>query len=96
MLVQQQKKRRRPRKNTINADEVAAAFVYSVAKTTQNKIRPRPITQATEIITRLLRTGARTFESVVCAECDKIPTHHRCMLEVKVGGFMDGTKQICG
>ena len=96
MLVQQKQKRGRPRENTINADEAAAAFANSVAKPTQNKTRPCPITQLTEKITRLCRARAETFENVVCAECGKIHTHHRCMLEVKVGGFMGGTKQICG
>ena len=90
--------RGRPRKNTIDTEEAAASFNYSVAKTTQSTTArpPHPSLRPTEKITRLRRTGANTFETVKCAECGNIPTHHRCMFEVKVGGFMDGTKQICG
>ena len=49
-----------------------------------------------EKVTKLQRNAAGCFESVKCSECGIINTNHRCMYEVRTGGFMDGNKQICG
>lgn len=40
--------------------------------------------------------GREVFPSIICEECDRYPTQHRCLFEVSVDGYLFEGRQVCG
>jgi hypothetical protein len=40
--------------------------------------------------------GRDVFPSIICEECDRYPTQHRCLFEVDGHGYLFDGRQVCG
>jgi hypothetical protein len=40
--------------------------------------------------------GRNVFPSIICEECDRFPTQHRCLVEVTTGGYLFDGLVVCG
>ena len=43
-----------------------------------------------------LINGREVFPSIICEECDRYPTQHRCLFEVDGYGYLFDGRQVCG